>query len=610
MMLLRKIIIFHIIFFCIYGPVSAQKNPDTTDVTLLYKKIEKFSEKRKITSLIHGLILKPLTLASSQPPVISGHRENELFKMYEGKIIRQINISTLDPFGFSVYDTLAKPGGYIERSGNTLHVKTQHLVVRNRLLFRKYDNFDSLLVKESERLVRSLSYIQDVRVTAALAGINSDSVDISIRVMDLWSIVADGSLSNSHLNFKLSDKNLTGFGHTFSNSFTQNFKEGSNAFSTSYYIPNIKNTYISARLDYILEETKNYQKGINLERPFFSPIARWAAGIHVSQQKQPGWINKNDTTRLFLNSKFNIQDYWAAAAWQIFKGKSITDRTTKLIISGRIFNIRYLEKPLEQPEILDYYTNENMLMTGLGISSRKYIQQSYIFRFGKPEDVPVGLAYGLVVGYQVKNHERWYWGIQHSWGNFFKWGYFGTRIEYGTFVNASFRTEGVFAASINYFSGLFTIGKWNFRQFARPELTIGIKRPNYDRLTLNDGYGLNGFNSNVLSGSMRFLFLIQTQSYAPWNLLGFRFGPYLNFAFGMLGDDEAGFGHSRVYPQFGFGILIRNDYLVIKNFQLSIAFYPTIPGNGNNVFKANPFRTTDFGFPDFILGKPGVTEFR
>jgi hypothetical protein len=249
-------------------------------------------------------------------------------------------------------------------------------------------------------------------------------------------------------------------------------------------------------------------------------------------------------------------------------------------------------------------------MTGLGISSRKYIQQSYIFRFGKPEDVPVGLAYGLVVGYQVKNHERWYWGIQHSWGNFFKWGYFGTRIEYGTFVNASFRTEGVFAASINYFSGLFTIGKWNFRQFARPELTIGIKRPNYERLTLNDGYGLNGFNSNVLSGSMRFLFLIQTQSYAPWNLLGFRFGPYLNFAFGMLGDDEAGFGHSRVYPQFGFGILIRNDYLVIKNFQLSIAFYPTIPGNGNNVFKANPFRTTDFGFPDFILGKPGVTEFR
>jgi hypothetical protein len=65
-----------------------------------------------------------------------------------------------------------------------------------------------------------------------------------------------------------------------------------------------------------------------------------------------------------------------------------------------------------------------------------------------------------------------------------------------------------------------------------------------------------------------------------------------------------------MYPQLGMGVLIRNDYLVIKHFQLSFAFYPSIPGDGNNVFKANPFRSTDFGFPDFVIGKPAVLEFR
>jgi len=139
---------------------------------------------------------------------------------------------------------------------------------------------------------------------------------------------------------------------------------------------------------------------------------------------------------------------------------------------------------------------------------------------------------------------------------------------------------------------------------------MGFRRASYDILTINDGYGLNGFNSSVLSGTTRLLFVIQTQSYAPWNVFGFRFGPFLNFAFGMLGSENSGFSHSRMYPQIGMGVLIRNDFLVVKNVQLSFAFYPSIPGNGNNVFKGNPFRTTDFGFPDFIIGKPVIVDFR
>ena len=210
----------------------------------------------------------------------------------------------------------------------------------------------------------------------------------------------------------------------------------------------------------------------------------------------------------------------------------------------------------------------------------------------------------------MKNHERWYWGVHHSWGNFFSWGYFGSFIDYGTFVNASHKTDGVLTASMNYFSGIFSIGNWKFRQFAKPELIWGFDRTPFNKISLNDGYGLNGFNSDVLSGTSRFLFVVQTQSYAPWNLWGFRFGPYMNLSFGMIGNETDGFSHSRMYPQLGMGVLIRNDYLVIQYFQLSFAFYPTIPGSGNNIFKANPFRSADFGFPDFILGKPEIAAFK
>jgi hypothetical protein len=610
LMLLRNILIFLLFMVCISGVALAQEKRDSTDVSGVYKKIKEYSSKRKITNLIQGLLLHPVNTSTDPLPTNPGKQVYEPYKPYEGKIIRNIKITTLDPFGFSVHDTNSYPRSFLEKSGNSLHVKTQYHIIRNRMLIRENDQFDSLLVKESERLIRSQSYIHDVVVTAIPTSENSDSVDVFVRVSDLWSIIPDGALSNESLTFKLSDKNLGGLGHTISGSYWQNYLNGKNAFSAYYFVPNIKNSYISTRLAYAIDENKNYIKSLNTERPFFSPVARWAGGILLAQQKQTGWIYKNYTTRLYLQSKVNIQDYWAAAAWQVFKGKSVTDRTTKLIFSGRLYNIRYLEKPLEQPDLMEYYTSERFYLSGLGISSRKYVKQSYIFRFGTPEDVPIGITYGVVIGYQVKNHERWYWGLNHSWGNFFKWGYFGTHVEYGTFINVSYRTESALKVSMNYFSGLFSIGKWKFRQFVKPEYTIGYRRASYDRLTLNDGYGLNGFNSGELTGTSRLLIVIQTQSYAPWNWFGFRFGPYINCSFGMLGNETSSFQHSRLYPQFGLGVLIRNDYLVVKNIQLSFAFYPSIPGHGDNVFKGNPFRTTDFGFPDFVIGKPTTILFR
>jgi len=65
-----------------------------------------------------------------------------------------------------------------------------------------------------------------------------------------------------------------------------------------------------------------------------------------------------------------------------------------------------------------------------------------------------------------------------------------------------------------------------------------------------------------------------------------------------------------LYSQIGIGVLIKNESLILNTFQLSIAFYPSIPGKGLNVFKPDVFKTTDFGFRDFVIGKPGIVAFQ
>ena len=79
---------------------------------------------------------------------------------------------------------------------------------------------------------------------------------------------------------------------------------------------------------------------------------------------------------------------------------------------------------------------------------------------------------------------------------------------------------------------------------------------------------------------------------------------------GMLGNATSGFKNSKVYTQFGLGVLIRNENLALVTLQLSVTYYPSIPGEGENIFKLNAFKTADFGLRDFETGKPSTVDFR
>lgn len=610
----KNIIILIFVSILVSDFAIAQQIPAKKDSTLLYKNIETFSKRGKFTKFMYGLFFKPVASKPSNKKAKKRVYKKLIQKPYstfEGKTIRHINIETLDPFGYSIGDTIVASQNFLSKVGNNLHVKSQPIAIRNLLLIRQNQPFDSLLVKESERLVRSMQYIRDVSFFVKATAKNSDSVDVFIRALDIWSIIPNGSASTSSITIDLADKNFLGMGHEFRNVYTRNYNEKSNYLNINYTIPNIRNTYIRTTLHYDILGSKNFTRSLNIDRPFFSPFAKWAAGVYFIQQFHQDSIRTSNLLFVPQRFKFNAQDYWGGNAIQIFKGNTEDSRTTNFISAVRFLRIRYLEKPTETLDPLHMFSNENFYLASIGISARKYVQDKYIFKFGLTEDVPIGKVFSLTGGYQVRNNAgRLYLGARISLGNYYSWGYLGSNCEYGTFFRASKAQQGVFSVSINYFTGLLEIGKWKFRQFVKPQVIIGLNRFSYDSLTINEGYGLDGFNSTGLSGTRRILFTLQTQSYAPWNFIGFRFGPFLTYTLGMLGDASKGFKNSKVYSQIGLGVLIKNENLVFNAFQISIAFYPSIPGIGQNVFKTNSFRTTDFGFRDFEIGKPGIVVYQ
>ncbi len=593
---------------------TQQEVREPRDSTKLYKDIETYSNRNPFTKFVYGLVFKSIDIPiikKKKPRKGFNKQIQKPYSAFEGKIIRNINIVTLDPFGYSIADTIKKEQSFIDKTRNKLHLKTRQVTIRNLMLIRQNQTFDSLLVKESERLVRSQPYIRDVSFFVKATAQNSDSVDIYIRQLDIWSILPDGNFSSTNLMLGFNDKNFLGLGHDFKNTYTLHHATGDLAFNFHYYIPNIRNTYINSTIDYGTNEFGNSIKGFAIDRPFFSPFAKWAAGVNFTEQYQYNYKYMLDSVNIQHNVDFRTQDFWAGNAMQIFKGNTENLRTTNFVSAIRYFRVRYGEKPSELIDSVNMFANENLYLASIGISTRKYIQEKYIFKFGITEDVPIGRVYSITAGFQDRNKVgRLYLGARASFGNLYSWGYLGSNFEYGTFFDKSKSEQATLSASVNYFSELLEIGRWKIRQFVKPQVTIGINRSSYDTLTLNNNFGIDGFNSTNLSGNSRMLITLQTQTYAPWNVYGFRFGPFFSCSLGMLSNAEKGFSNSKVFSHFGLGVLIKNENLIISTFQFSISFYPVIPGTGSNILRLNSVKSTDFGFKDFEIGKPSVVPYQ
>jgi hypothetical protein len=249
---------------------------------------------------------------------------------------------------------------------------------------------------------------------------------------------------------------------------------------------------------------------------------------------------------------------------------------------------------------------------GVGINTREFVKDNYIFRNGNTEDIPIGRIFGATFGYQYKNQIwRPYLGAQASFGDYYKWGFLSTNFEVGTFFDQSKTYQTSISFQANYFTKLMEVGKWKVRQFIKPEVIVGINRENSigDQLTINENYGIYGFNA-PLYGKSKMVLTLQTQTYAPKEILGFRMNPFLNYSIAVLGTSNSGLLQNKFYSKLSVGLIISNDYLVLSSFQLSFSYYPRIPFEGENIFKTNTFQTTDFGFQSFELAKPRIVEYK
>ena len=609
---MKKNVLFFIVFiFCLHSSrVFAQKVKQERDSISIYKDLNDLSRKNKFSRFIYKLLFRESALKAENifPSKIKKKKEI-VNKIDEGKIIRNITIETLDPFGFSVNDEKRVPKRKLDNFGNLIHIKTKEITIRNSILFKKYDKLDLLLVTESERLIRSQRYVREVKIVPVAIPNSKDSIDVKIRVLDSWTLIPTGSLSSNESSVKLTERNILGFGHVISGNIKNRFDTDERATYAQYSINNIKNTYIRLDLDYANDFNNDSKRSININRPFYSVITKNAGGAYFENRLRTEQFPSEDTFIPEVVS-YDFQEYWYGRSFKINK-KSNPERYFNNMILALAYNQKvYGQTPALILDPSNYFSNEKNWIGLIGFSKQKFYQDKFIFNFNITEDVPYGENIALIIGHQEKNsNSRMYTGISVSYGEKFNFGYASGFAEWGSFYNTGLTEQTTFKMGFNYFSPLLSWGKWRFRQFVKPSYVWGNNRNDSfkDRLSFRDEDGLPGFN-NRFTGVQKWSVSFQTQSYIPGSWYGFRFSPYFNATLGSLANEKAFFS-SKVYSKFSVGAQINNDFLVFNSFQISFSYYPTIPFDGDDIMKFNSFENTNLTLYDFQLSKPAYIKY-
>ena len=550
---------------------------------------------------------------------------NRQFDRHNFKIVRRIDIKTLDSFGYSLTDSTKVPRTFWEKSGNTLHIKTARSRVRQVLLFRPGQPLQPQDLAESERLLRQTAELLDARVLVNELTTTRDSVDIEVLTTDVFSITAGFELGSATAGrITLGDDNFLGQGHQLENAYRYGISTPANttekpqswSYVGSYRAPFRNFFYAQARY----RNQFNFRSGgVSVQRDFYSPRARYAGAVSLNSFSQNIALQApaEGQPYIFYPLRYVVQDVWVGRSLRLRSYDLGYETPGRIIVSARVYNTNYSAVPRPDPSTglpPPAYRNGTLLLGTVGYSVRRYYKDRYLFGFGRTEDVPSGTLVSFTAGYELNSLvPRRYMGVRLAAAGFStRSGYLYGAVDLGSFqlLNTARKwQQGLLATELTSFTRLYHVGNWQYRHFFSSRATVGFHRlPGEQLQGITNERGLRGFTpTQPIYATSRFVLNYETTLFTPLSLLGFRLAG-VAFADAAWVSDKPRGGTpftDAPYTGFGLGLRFRNEFTALRTFQLLLGYYPRgiNAGNGVRMFES-PRETVTF--TDFGLGQPGT----
>lgn len=192
-------------------------------------------------------------------------------------------------------DELDSRFNWAYRSANRMHVRTRETVIRRELLFREGDCFAEALLSDSERILRSLSFIADADVFGVRQPDGTQHVVVETR--DEWSMRLEPQWDSDEgavalTGVELREDNLFGTGRHVS-AYLKEY-QGERVYGAAFGTRQLLGTPLDAELS-VAKTPVGVSVVQRLAYPFRGETGRWAFRQEIEHQERNFVIYVPDT---------------------------------------------------------------------------------------------------------------------------------------------------------------------------------------------------------------------------------------------------------------------------------------------------------------------------
>ena len=441
------------------------------------------------------------------------------------------------------------------RLANRLHVRTRPDVIRQQLLFNVGDPYSRQAIDESERILRSNRYIQEVSLRPVPR--DDGSVDIDVTTSDVWTLMPKLSFSKaggaSKTAIGIKEMNVLGSGIAVEAMFKSDVDRDSTVLKV--VDRNLGQSWYRLATS-IAQNSDGHEYGLDIGKPFYSLNSTDALGLSfldadrietfydrgeaASDVRHQG----RDVEMLFGRSR-GLENGWAR----------------RLTFGAAVSDHRYTDSGSTDPELFPLMQDRRLVypFIGLEIVEDHYDKASNLDQIHRVEDRFLGTRASARVGLAREefgsDRNAWMLDLHAQTG-------FGNSERSSLLLAADATTRIESDGPQNLLFGVSA--KYYKRQSERRLLFVGLSgtyghNPDLDQyLQLGGDNGLRGYPVRFQSGDKRAVLTVEQRFFTDWNPFSlFRVGAAAFFDVGRTwGESPLSDPSDTWLSDVGFGLRI------------------------------------------------------
>lgn len=442
---------------------------------------------------------------------------------------------------------------WLFRLANKLHFKTRRFVIKRELLQERGDLFCRKLADETERNLRSLSFLWDAQIELYHT---EDGVNVvRVATSDTWTLLGGVTINrtarqtNLHLRFE--ELNLLGLGQYVSfNYFFRDFDD--DYVQMSFLERRLFGSRLYIELFYN-EDPEIGLKGFSIGKPFYALDSKVKYRVSYSQ------LHRRDD--YYSSGNIIAQDKVSGALFNSFAAGRFGTYDSKVTVG-----VDFQYRDIDVTDEIVFYTGDNIrfpndslyytITPEFGIYNVEYIKKTRINKFRKTEDMLFTKGGTIAFGWGIDGRDGMllfrtaaisfafatHFGANLVFLRLLRKYWFDGQVDFRKMANLSIRY---------YNNGL----SW-LTPMVNVEYSEDVRLDGMAVIYLGENNGLRGYPKNYSTGERRFVVNIENRIFPGIEFLSADFGAVQFIDLGQSWKKEEGFDIRNTLWSVGMGLRI------------------------------------------------------